>query len=132
MNKTDKIEYEFQKAIFQNPINASLYNDYAVFLSKYRKDYCAALKNFSRAIKFDPQNKIYKSNFNKTIRLQENKINFRHNIFMIFLISVMSWIGINGYTNIMNLFSLFVIAQLVLSYKQSISKKLYSFQFLSN
>ena len=63
---------------------------------------------------------------------QEQKISLRHNIFMIFLVSVMVWIGINGYTNMMNLLSLFVLAQTVLTFQKTNSKKLYSYQFILN
>lgn len=132
MDRTDKIGYEFQKAILQNPNNASLYNDYAVFLSTYKKNYVLALKYFNRAIKFEPDNKIYKSNFNKTIQKHEKEFLFRHNVFMFFLIGVMIWIGVNGYTNIMNLLSLFVLAQIVLIYQKNNIKKLYLCRFYTN
>ena len=129
MNRIDRMEYEYQRAIRTNSNNATLYNDYGVFLTKYRKDYKQALKYFNRAIKFEPENKIYKSNFNKTIHKQEQKISLIHNIFMVALAGVMSWIGLNGYTNIMNLLSLFVLSQIVLTYQKNNVKKLLSYQF---
>ena len=130
MNKLDRVEYEYQKAIELNPNNASLYNDYAVFLNRYRKDYRAALKYLNRAIKFEPDNKIYKLNFNKTIRDCERCACRRYNLFLIFLIGVMIWIGINEYTNIMNLLSLLVLSQMILSYQKNNFKKLYSYKFI--
>ena len=132
MKKMDRIEYEYQRAIKENPNNAFLYNDYGIFLSKYKKEYKHALKYFNRAIKFEPSNKIYKLNFNRTLQKQEQQISLRHNIFMVFLIGEMSWIGINEYTNVMNLVSLFILAQLVLTYQRNNSKKLLSYQFLIN
>ncbi len=132
MNRLDVMEYEYRKAISTNLNNATLYNDYGVFLTKYRKDYKQALKYFNRAIKFEPENRIYKSNFNKTIRKQEQKLSLIHNVFMVFLVCIMSWIGLNGYTNIMNLLSLFVLAQIVLTYQKNNAKKLLSYQFILN
>ena len=124
MNKTDRIENEYLKAINANPCNSSLYNDYAIFLSKYRKDNISAVKYLNRAIKFSPDNAIYKSNLNKIIKQYKAKNQVRYTIFLIFLISVMLWIGYEGYTNFMNIFSLFVLAQVVLQSKKQISYRL--------
>ena len=132
MNRLDVMEYEYQKAIRTNLNNATLYNDYGIFLTKYKKNYNRALKCFSKAIKLEPENNVYKSNFNKTIRRQEQKLSFRHNVFMVFLVCVMGWIGLNGYTNVMNLLSLFVLAQIVLTCQKNNAKKLLSYQFIIN
>ena len=117
MNKLEKIEKEYVKAIKSNPTNSILYNDYAVFLDKYRNDYEGAFKYLNKALKFEPQNSFYQTNLNRIIKKYEAKSNRRNGIFLIFLIGVMTWIGYNGYTNFMNLLTLFVLAQTVLNYK---------------
>ena len=38
MNKIERMELEYKKAIKYYPTNASIYNDYAVFLHRYKKD----------------------------------------------------------------------------------------------
>ena len=38
MNTIEKMENEYMKALKTNPCNASLNNDYAVFLYKYKHD----------------------------------------------------------------------------------------------
>ena len=120
MNKIEKVEQEYKKAIKINPTNSSLYNDYAVFLSKYRKDLGASLKYLNLALKLNPENKIFKSNLNKIIKQQEIKVQRRHNIFLLFIIGVMLWIGYEGYTNFLNLLTLFVLAQTVLNYPKTL------------
>jgi len=124
MNRIDKMENEYMKAINLNPYNASLYNDYAVFLSKYRKDNISAIKYFNRAVKFSPNNAIYKSNLNKLLKKYEAKNCIRHYVFLVFLVGVMLWIGYAGYTNFMNVFSLFVLAQVVIQSKNDIANQL--------
>ena len=119
MNRNDRIDFEYKKAIKNNPYNAVLYNDYAVFLDKYRHDFEASLKYLNRAIKFDPENRLYKYNLNKLIKKYEMKAQKRYTIFTLFLIGVMFWIGYQGYTNFMNIFALFVLAQIILSYQKS-------------
>jgi tetratricopeptide (TPR) repeat protein len=116
------MEYEYIKAIKSNPTNASLYNDYAVFLNRYRKDDIQAIKYLNRAIKFNPNNGVYKTNLNILLKKQTQKFETRENIFILFLTSVMIWIGYMGYTNIMNIMSLFILAQLVLNNKTTFSK----------
>ena len=49
MNKTDKIEKEFIKAIKTYPQNAELYNDYAMFLYRFKNDYITA-SNFKKKL----------------------------------------------------------------------------------
>ncbi len=120
MNKIERVEKEYKKAIKVNPTNSSLYNDYAVFLSKYRKDLESSLKYLNLALKLNPENKIFKSNLNKIIKQQEIKIQRRHNIFLLFIIGVMLWIGYEGYTNFLNLLTLFVLAQTVLNYPKTL------------
>ena len=122
MNRTDRMEYEYIKAIKSNPTNASLYNDYAVFLNRYRNDDIQAIKYLNRAIKFNPNNGVYKTNLNILLKKQTQKFETRKNIFILFLTSVMIWIGYMGYTNIMNIMSLFILAQLVLNNKTTFSK----------
>ena len=124
MNKLDRIENEYLKAIHINPYNASLYNDYAIFLSKYKNDSLSAVKYLNRAIKFAPTNPIYKSNMAKLIKKYETKNNLRYTIFTLFVVGVMLWIGIEGYTNFMNIFSLFVLAQIVLYSQKRIINQL--------
>ena len=119
MKRVDKVENEFIKAINIQPCNASLYNDYAVFLSKYRKDNFTALKYLNRAIKFAPENMIYKSNFNKLIKKCESENNLKYTIFLLFIVAIMMWIGFKGYTNFMNIFSLFILAQTVLQTRKN-------------
>ena len=122
MNRTDRMEYEYIKAIKSNPTNASLYNDYAVFLNRYRKDDILAIKYLNRAIKFNPNNGVYKTNLNILLKKQAQKYETRKNIFILFLISVMIWIGYMGYTNIMNIMSLFILAQLVLNNRKTLGE----------
>jgi len=122
MNKTDKIEYEYIKAIKLNPVNASLYNDYAVFLNKYRKDDIMAIRYLNKALKFNPDNKVYKTNLNILLKKQSRKIENRKNMFLLFLTGVIAWIGYMGYTNMMNIMSLFILAQLVLNSRRTMNK----------
>jgi tetratricopeptide (TPR) repeat protein len=120
MNKIEKVETEYKKAIKINPTNSSLYNDYAVFLSKYRKDVDSAYKDISVALRLNPKNRILKSNINKILQQQELKSRRRHNIFLLFIVVVMLWIGYEGYTNFLNLLTLFVLAQTVLNYPKTL------------
>lgn len=120
MNKIDKMEYEYAKAIKLNPTNAALYNDYAVFLHKYKKDVNGAIKYFNRALKFDYDNKTYKSNLYKILKSKRLKNRNRYYIFSLVIAGIMIWIGYNGYTNFMNLLSLFVLVQIVLNYQNNL------------
>ena len=122
MNKTDKMEYEYIKAIKLNPVNASLYNDYAVFLHRYKRDLDGALIYLNRAIKFDPENKIYKSNLYKILKTRKIKNRKRHYILSLAVAAVMFFIGYNGYANFMNLLSLFVLVQIVLNYQNNLDR----------
>lgn len=122
MNKTDTIKYEYIKAIRMNPVNASLYNDYAVFLHKYKKDVDGALFYLNRAIKFDPHNKVYRTNVYKILKSRKTKVQHRYYVLSLIVAAVMVWIGCNGYTNIMNLLSLFVLVQIVLNYQNNFNK----------
>lgn len=115
MNKIDKIDYEYKKAIKFNPFNAALYNDYAVFLEKYKHDFELSVKYLNRAIKFEPENKLYKNNLNKLIKKYNLKTQKRYTIFTLILVGIMFWIGYQGYTNFMNIFALFILAQIILS-----------------
>lgn len=121
MNRTDKMEYEYIKAIKLNPANPALYNDYAVFLHKYKRDLDGAVLYLNRAIKFDPENTIYKSNLCKILKIRKLKTRKRHYLLSLAIAAIMFWIGYNGYTNFMNLFSLFVLVQIVLNYQNNLN-----------
>ena len=114
MNKFDKLENEYIKAIDNNPCNASLYNDYAVFLNKYKRDFYNSAKYLTRAIRLEPNNYIYKSNLNKIIKKHNNKNHIRYIIFALFILGIILWIACNGYSNFVNTISLFLLAQIVL------------------
>lgn len=122
MNKTEKIKYEYLKAIKMNPANAPLYNDYAVFLHKFEHDDKGALFYLNRAIKFDPDNKTYKANVVKILKSRKTKVYRRYYVLSLMVAAVMFWIGYNGYTNLMNLLSLFVLVQIVLNYQNNFNK----------
>lgn len=115
MNRINKINIEYQKALKYNPKNTNLYNDYAVFLHKYKKDTDSAIKYLCKAIQFEPQNIIYKSNYKKLLREKNLKNRKRYNIFLLIIAGVMVWISFNGYTNFMNILSLFLLAQIVIN-----------------
>ena len=122
MNRTEKIEREYAKAIAANPTNSELYNDFAVFLYKYKKDTLNAIKYLNRATKFSPDNKIYKSNIQKILKSHNKKLHRRYYIFSLVVAGIMFWIGYNGYTNFMNLLSLFVLVQIVLNYQNNLNE----------
>ncbi len=124
MNRTDKLEYEYIKAIKTNPCNSSLYNDYGVFLEKYRNDDYSAIKYFNRAIRLAPNKQIYKSNLNKILKKLEAKSRRRHMIFVIFLACLMFWLGYNGYSNFANIVPLFLLAQIILNSQRNYTKNL--------
>ena len=121
MNRIDRLEAEYINAIESNPTNSEIYNDYAVFLYRYKNDTISALKYLNRAIKFAPNNKIYKSNIKKILKSRKTKICRRYYIFSLVVVGIMFWIGYNGYTNLMNLFSLFVLVQIVLNYQNNLN-----------
>ena len=121
MNRIARMEAEYINAIESNPTNSEIYNDYAVFLYRYKKDTISALKYLNRAIKFAPDNKIYKSNIQKILKSRKAKIRRRYYIFSLIVAGIMFWIGYNGYTNFMNLFSLFVLVQIVLNYQNNLN-----------
>lgn len=128
MNRNDRIEFEYKKAIKNNPCNAALFNDYAVFIDKYRHDFDLSVKYLNRAIKFEPENNLYKSNLNKLLKKYEIKTQKRYTVFTLFLVGVMLWIGYQGYTNFMNIFALFLLAQIVLNYQnKSLQQLNYSY-----
>ena len=122
MNKIQKMENEYKKALVCNPYNASLYNDYALFLYKYKKDTENSLKQLNRAIKFDPLNRVYKMNYLKIIRNRDLGVGKRYNFFILFVLGIMLWLGFSGYNNYMNMFSLFIVAQIVINYQKTIYK----------
>ena len=119
MNKTLKIEREFTKAIKLYPNSAELYNDYAMFLYRYKNDYNEATNLLKKAIRLAPENKIYKFNYNKIIRQTEVKIGSYYNLLILAIVAIMVWLSTNGYNNFLNMFSLFAIAQIIINYKKN-------------
>lgn len=123
MNKTLKIEKEFTKAIKLYPNSAELYNDYAMFLYRYKNDYNEATNLLKKAIRLAPENKIYKFNYNKIIRQTEVKIGSYYNLLILAIVAIMVWLSTNGYNNFLNMFSLFAIAQIIINYKKNTIKR---------
>ncbi len=122
MNKIQRIETEYKKALAGNQFNASLYNDYALFLYRYKRDVEASLKQLNRAIKFDPENRMYKTNYIKIVKSRGAAVKKRYNLFAIFVVSLMLWLGFSGYNNYMNMLSLFIVAQIVINYQRTLYK----------
>lgn len=123
MNKTLKFEREFTKAIKLYPNSAELYNDYAMFLYRYKNDYNEATNLLKKAIRLAPENKIYKFNYNKIIRQTEVKIGSYYNLLILAIVAIMVWLSTNGYNNFLNMFSLFAIAQIIINYKKNTIKR---------
>ena len=123
MNKTLKIEREFTKAIKLYPNSAELYNDYAMFLYRYKNDYNKATNLLKKAIRLAPENKIYKFNYNKIIRQTEVKIGSYYNLLILAIVAIMVWLSTNGYNNFLNMFSLFAIAQIIINYRKNTIKR---------
>lgn len=123
MNKTLKIEKEFTKAIKLYPNSAELYNDYAMFLYRYKNDYNEATNLLKKAIRLAPENKIYKFNYNKIIRQTEIKIGNYYNLLILAIIGIMVWLSTNGYNNFLNIFSLFAVAQIIINYRKNTIKR---------
>lgn len=123
MNKTLKIEKEFTKAIKLYPNSAELYNDYAMFLYRYKNDYNEATNLLKKAIRLAPENKIYKFNYNKIIRQTEIKIGNYYNLLILAIVAIMVWLSTNGYNNFLNIFSLFAIAQIIINYRKNTIKR---------
>lgn len=120
MSMVKKIENEYKRAIKSCPENASLYNDYAVFLCKYKNNRELALKYMSKALMFNPSNKTFKSNYLKLRkRVNSQKTSRKHNVFAICVVVLMVWLGYNGYSNFMNMLSLFIVAQIVLDSRKT-------------
>lgn len=123
MNKTLKIEKEFTKAIKLYPNSAELYNDYAMFLYRYKNDYNEATNLLKKAIRLAPENKIYKFNYNKIIRQTEIKIGNYYNLLILAIVAIMVWLSTNGYNNFLNIFSLFAVAQIIINYRKNTIKR---------
>lgn len=124
MNKTLKIEREFKKAITLYPSSPELYNDYAMFLYRYKNDYNEATNLLKKAIRLSPENKIYKFNYNKIIRQTEVKIGSYYNLLILAIVAIMVWLSTNGYNNFLNMFSLFAVAQIIINYRKNTIKRL--------
>lgn len=101
-------------------INASLYNDYAIFLFKYKNDLNNSIKYLGKAIKSEPENMVYKANFARIMNERENNLSKVYTIFILAVVGLMLWLGYNEYTNYMNILSLFAVIQLALHQKRKI------------
>jgi len=123
MNQIEKIEKEFINSIKLNPYNADLYNDYAIFLCKYKNDYTKACGLLKKAHSLNPYNKIYKYNYSKILRKSDDKFDIYHNLLIFAIVGIMTWLSINEYHNFLNMFSLFIVAQIVMNYQKNICKK---------
>ncbi len=123
MNETDKIEKEFLKAIKTYTKNAELYNDYAMFLYRYKNDYITASQLLYKACRLAPENRIYRYNYNKILRNTEIKFGNYHNFLVLVILGIMCWLSFNGYHNFLNMFSLFLVAQIVINYQKNLYKK---------
>ncbi len=123
MNKTDKIEKEFIKAIKTYPQNAELYNDYAMFLYRFKNDYITASKLLFKACRLSPENKIYRYNYNKILRNTNMKFSNYHTLLAVIIAGIMCWLSFNGYNSFLNMFTLFLVAQIVINYQKNLYKK---------
>lgn len=123
MNKVEKIEREFLKAIKSDLNNADLYNDYAIFLCRYRNDYDRALGFLKKALALNPYNKIYRENYSNVLRKTGTRINMYHSFLVLVIVGVMGWLSYSGYHNFLNMFSLFIVAQIVMNYQKNLLKK---------
>lgn len=101
-------------------INASLYNDYAIFLFKYKNDLNNSIKYLGKAIKSEPKNMVYRANFARIMNEKENNLSKVYTIFILGVVGLMLWLGYNEYTNYMNILSLFAVIQLALHQKRKI------------
>ena len=109
-----------EKVTSRRRANASLYNDYAIFLFKYKKDINNSIKYLNKAIKTEPGNKVYKANFARIMNERESSLSNIYTIFILGVVGIMLWLGYNGYTNYMNVFSLFAVIQLALHQQKRI------------
>ena len=103
-------------------VNASLYNNYAVFLFKYKNDLNSSIKYFTKAIKTEPENIVYRANFARVMNEKEKNLSKIYTIFILAVVGIMLWLGYNGYTNYMNVLSLFAVIQLALQHQRKIAK----------
>ncbi len=123
MNRIEKMEKEFLNAIKIYPQSADLYNDYAMFLYRYKNEYNMAVRLLAKAIRLNPENRIYKYNYNKVLHNTEIKFANYHNFLVLLILGIMCWLSINGYHNFLNMFSLFLVAQIVINYQRNLYKK---------
>lgn len=123
MNKVERIEREFLRAIKCDLNNADLYNDYAIFLYRYKNDYNKSVALLKKAVSLNPYNRIYRDNYNKILRSTEVKFNNYHSFFVLLIAGIMVWLSFSGYHNFMNMFSLFIVAQIVMNYQKNLCKK---------
>lgn len=123
MNKIRSIENEFRKALKMYPNSAELYNDYGMFLYRYKKDCGNAAKFLIKALRINPENKLYRYNYNKIIREASTKFENYHNFLVLLIFAIMVWLGFNGYNNLMNMVSLFLLAQIIMNYQKNLNKK---------
>ena len=101
-------------------VNASLYNDYAVFLFKYKNDLNNSIKYLTKAIKTEPENMVYRANFARVMNEKEKNLSKIYTLFILAVVGIMLWLGYNGYTNYMNVLSLFAVIQLALHHQRKI------------
>lgn len=123
MNKVERIEREFVRALRMYPMSDELYNDYAMFLYRHKNDYNMAIKLLQKALRINPQSKIYRYNYNKIINSTKARFTNYHNFLVFLIFGIMVWLGFYGYNNLMNMASLFLLAQIIMNYQKNMYRK---------